>query len=88
MAHRRDNGRSGNAPHPVPAGFHRTNPVSAALRRRIKAIAAEHNNTMVENVALARALAKEVDTGKPVPTKWYQAVAEVLAMVYRLKKAG
>jgi flagellar biosynthetic protein FlhB len=43
---------------------------------------------MVENIALARALAKEVDIGKPVPTKWYQAVAEVLAMVYRLKKVG
>lgn len=58
------------------------------VAQRIKAIAAEHHITMVENVALARALAKEVDIGKPVPTKWYQAVAEVLAMVYRLKKAG
>lgn len=58
------------------------------VAQRIKAIAAEHNITMVENVTLARALAKEVDIGKPVPTKWYQAVAEVLAMVYRLKKAG
>ncbi|MCK6488124.1 MAG: EscU/YscU/HrcU family type III secretion system export apparatus switch protein [Planctomycetes bacterium] len=53
-----------------------------------EAIAAEHHITMVENVARARALAKEVDIGKPAPTKWYQAVAEVLAMVYRLKKAG
>ncbi|MCK6490406.1 MAG: EscU/YscU/HrcU family type III secretion system export apparatus switch protein [Planctomycetes bacterium] len=58
------------------------------VAQRIKAIAAEHHITMVENVTLARALAKEVDIGKPVPTKWYQAVAEVLAMVYRLKKAG
>jgi hypothetical protein len=39
------------------------------VAQRIKAIAAEHNITMVENVALARALAKEVDIGKPVPTK-------------------
>jgi flagellar biosynthetic protein FliR/FlhB len=40
----------------------------------------------VENVALAWALAKEVEIGRPVPTKWYQAVAEVLSMVYRLRK--
>jgi flagellar biosynthesis protein FlhB len=43
---------------------------------------------MVENVPLARALAKEVDIGKSIPVKWYQAVAEVLAVVYKLKKAG
>ena len=58
------------------------------VAQRIKAIAKEHGIIMVENVALARALAKDVDIGKPVPTKLYQAVAEVLAMVYRLKKAG
>lgn len=58
------------------------------VAQRIKEIARQHGITMVENVPLARALAKEVDIGKPVPTKWYQAVAEVLAMVYRLKKAG
>lgn len=58
------------------------------VAQRIKAIAAEHHIPMVENVPLARALAKEVDIGKPVPTKWYQSVAEVLAAVYRLRKAG
>ena len=41
---------------------------------------------MVEKVPLARALAKEVEIGKPVPTKWYQSVAEVLSMVYKLKR--
>jgi len=30
------------------------------------------------------ALAKEV--GKAVPTKWYKAIAEVLALVYKVKK--
>lgn len=38
------------------------------------------------NVSLARALAKDVEIGKPVPTKWYAAVAEVLTMVYKLKR--
>jgi flagellar biosynthetic protein FlhB len=56
------------------------------VAQRIKAIAKEHNITMVENVPLARALAKDVEIGKPVPTKLYQAVAEVLAMVFKLKK--
>ena len=40
----------------------------------------------VENVTLARALAKEVDIGKAIPTKCYIAVAGVLTMVYKLKK--
>jgi flagellar biosynthetic protein FlhB len=57
-----------------------------AIAQRIKAIAAENHIPMVENIPLARALAKEVDIGKPIPGKWYTAVAEVLAMVYKLKK--
>jgi flagellar biosynthetic protein FlhB len=59
-----------------------------AIAQRIKNIAAENNITMVENIDLARALAKEVEIGHPVPLKWYQAVAEVLSIVYKLKKAG
>jgi flagellar biosynthetic protein FlhB len=60
-----------------------------ATAQRIKEIAREHGIVLVENVSLARALAKEVEIGRPVPTKWYQAVAEVLSMVYKLRrKAG
>ncbi len=40
----------------------------------------------VKNITLARSLAKELDVGDAVPVKWYQAVAEVLSMVYKLKK--
>jgi len=58
------------------------------VAQRIKAIAAEHGIPQIENVPLARALAKEVEIGRAIPTKWYQAVAEVLALVYKLKKAG
>jgi flagellar biosynthesis protein FlhB len=43
---------------------------------------------MVENMQLARALAKEVDIRKSIPVKRHLAVAEVLAVVYKLKKAG
>jgi flagellar biosynthesis protein FlhB len=39
----------------------------------------------VENVALARGLAKEVAIGHPVPTKWHQTVAAVLSLAYKLK---
>lgn len=67
-----------NAPIVVAKGYD-------AVAQRIKALAAEHNIPMIENVPLARALAKEVDMGRAVPTKWYEAVAEILAMVYRLK---
>ena len=56
------------------------------VAQRIKAIAAEHGIVQVENIALARALAKELDVGEAVPVKWYQAVAEILSMVYKLKK--
>ncbi len=60
------------------------------VARRIKELAREHDIIQVENVTLARARAraKEVDIGKAIPTKWYVAVAEVLTMVYKLKKKG
>ncbi len=58
------------------------------VAQRIKAIAAEHGIPMVENVPLARALAKEVAIGKPIPPKWFQQVAQVLSWVYKAKKAG
>jgi flagellar biosynthetic protein FlhB len=39
----------------------------------------------VENKPLARALYATVEVGDIVPAELYQAVAEVLAYVYRLK---
>ena len=59
-----------------------------AMAQRIKEIAREHGVPMVENIQLARALAKEVEIGRAVPTKWYQAVAGVLAVVYKIRKTG
>jgi flagellar biosynthetic protein FlhB len=53
---------------------------------RIRAIARQHEVPMVENVALARLLYKQVKVGKPVPAQLYRAVAEVLGYVYRLRK--
>jgi flagellar biosynthetic protein FlhB len=58
------------------------------VAQKIKAIAAEHRIPMVENVQLARALAREVEIGHPIKAKWFKAVAEVLAMVYKLRKGA
>ena len=56
------------------------------LAQRIKKIAAEAGVPMVENVPLARGLYKSVEVGDEIPLELYQAVAEVLAYVYSLKK--
>ncbi len=56
------------------------------VAERIKQIAREHKITIVENKPLARALYDSVQVGDIVPHELYQAVAEVLAYVYRLKK--
>ncbi|MCL6477601.1 MAG: flagellar biosynthesis protein FlhB [Peptococcaceae bacterium] len=55
---------------------------------RLKDIARENSVPVVENPPLARSLFQQVDIGREIPVELYQAVAEVLAMVFRLKKAG
>ena len=55
------------------------------LAQKIKAVAAEAGVPLVENVPLARTLFKSVKIGQYVPRALYQAVAEVLAYVYRLR---
>lgn len=52
----------------------------------IRKLAKEHDIPIIENKPLARALAKRVKPGRPVPVDLYSAVAEILAFVYRLKK--
>jgi len=56
------------------------------LAARIRAIAEEHDIPIVEDPPLARALYKACEIGWEIPYELYQAVAEVLAMVYRLKE--
>ncbi len=55
------------------------------IAERIKKIAAENGIPTVENVPLARALFKSVKLGQIIPKNLFQAVAEVLAYVYKLK---
>ena len=54
-----------------------------AFARRLKGIAAEHGVPMIENRPVARMLFKIGEVGEPVPMALYQAVAEILAFVYR-----
>lgn len=58
------------------------------IAQKIKEIARENDIVMVENVKLARGLAKRVEIGDPIPLDFFQAVAEVLATVYRLNGKG
>lgn len=50
---------------------------------RIKAMAAEHNVPVVENKPVARMLYSLGRVGETIPSELYQAVAEILAFVYR-----
>ena len=54
---------------------------------RIKELAEENGVTIVENQELARNLYYICDLGAVIPENLYQAVAQVLAFVYRQKQA-
>ncbi len=55
------------------------------MAQRIRETAEAHAVPRVENKPLARSLYKSTEIGDPVPVELYQAIAEVLAYVYRLK---
>ena len=52
---------------------------------RIREIAAANNIPIVEKPPLARALYHEAPVGRQIAPEFYEAVAEILAYVYRLK---
>ena len=58
------------------------------IAQQIKKLAKEAGIPIIENVPLARALADRVRVGRVIPADLYVAVAELLAMVYRLKNRG
>ena len=55
------------------------------VAEKIKEIAREHHILIVENKPVARALYEAVEVGGIVPAELYQAVAEILAYVYKIK---
>ena len=56
------------------------------LAQRIREIALEHGVPIVENKSLARALYASVQVGDLIPTELFDAVAEVLVYLVRLKQ--
>lgn len=58
---------------------------AGAVAERIKEIARQNNVPVRENKPLARALYKMVEVGDIIPEEFYQAVAAVLAQVYKAR---
>lgn len=57
------------------------------MAQLIKERAREHDVPIIENKPVARSLYKSVEPGQPVPTAMYQAIAEILALVFRLEES-
>jgi flagellar biosynthesis protein FlhB len=53
---------------------------------KIKQIAKDNKVPIVENKPLARALYAKADINDQVPVELYEAVAEIIAYVYSMKK--
>jgi len=69
-----------DAPHVISKG-------SDLLAMKIRDIAREHNIPVLQSPVLARALYAHADLDRPIPSALFNAVAQVLAYVYRLKAA-
>lgn len=52
---------------------------------RIREVAKEHGIAVIENPPLCRAVYQAVRVGQEIPSSLYEAVAEVLAFVYRVR---
>ena len=55
------------------------------VAQKIREIALEHKIPIVEDKPLAQTLYRSVDIGEEIPEKMFQAVAQLLAYIYRLK---
>lgn len=59
---------------------------AGAVALRIRELAKEHEIPIVENKPLARTIFKTIKIGQIIPRELFNAVAEVLAYVYKLKR--
>jgi flagellar biosynthetic protein FlhB len=59
---------------------------AALIAKRIRDLAGEHDVPIIENKPVARMLYDQVEVGREIPVDLYQAVAEILAIVYRIKQ--
>ncbi len=60
---------------------------AGAVAERITAIARQHAVPVLRNQPLARALYRTVEVGQEIPVTLYEAVADIIAYVYRLRRA-
>lgn len=81
VALRYDPGRGDNAPRVIAKG-------RGLVAERIRALARAAGVPVVSNPPLAQALYKAVEVGMEIPPALYQAVAELLAYIYRLRQVG
>jgi flagellar biosynthesis protein FlhB len=58
------------------------------LCEKIKEIARKHNVPIVERPEIARSLYATVEVGQTIPESLYVAVAEILAMILRMRRRG
>jgi flagellar biosynthetic protein FlhB len=56
------------------------------VAEKIKEIARAYGVPIVKRPELARTIYSTVEPGQPIPENLYMAVAEVLAMIYRLRR--
>ena len=42
---------------------------------------------MVENIPVARHIYKKANAGDPIPVDMYQAIAEILALIFQLEES-
>jgi flagellar biosynthetic protein FlhB len=56
------------------------------MAMRIRQIALANDIPLVERKSLAQVLYRTVDVGREVPAEFYNAVAEIMAYVYRLRR--
>jgi flagellar biosynthetic protein FlhB len=59
---------------------------AGAVAEKIKELAKEFSIPIVENKPLARTIFKTLKIGQIIPRELFNAVAEVLAYVYKLKR--
>jgi flagellar biosynthetic protein FlhB len=55
------------------------------LSEKIREIARSYGVPIIRRPELARAIYSTVEVGNPIPPNLYVAVAEILAMIYRLR---
>jgi len=58
------------------------------VAQKIKQVAVANNVPLHEDVQLARALYKVCDIGDEIPENLYQAVAQILAYIYKMKRGN